>query len=201
MWYPVDKGKVVLIMKYGKHLIAIFIIGLMCASILACSGDKDKPIYDPDVETGRELSGPGSTYDIGGTAEAPDTTAEDEYVSPYGPKKWDRIQWAPSLQVAMSQAKPGSGKKILLWFTENSCTECREAEEDTFKSEEVLAVAHKYIWVRFDVAANPEKKKEYIQDNNPPALVWLSQDGYSYHKLFGGFDDPVFLASRLVEWH
>ncbi len=180
---------------------AIFIIGLLCASTLACSGDKEKPIYDPDAETERELSGTGSTYDIGGTAEAPDTTVEDEYVSPYGSKKWERILWAPSIQVALSQAKPGSGKKILLWFTESSCTECREAEENAFKSEEVLAVAHKYIWVRFDVSANLEKKEYYIQENNPPALVWLSQEGNSYHKLFGGFDDPAFLAARLVQWH
>ena len=185
----------------GKTYLSVVIIGLLCAVMLACGGNDDKPIYDAEAEGNGELSGRGGIYDIGGTATTPDNALEEEYVSPFGPPKPKPIQWGYSIPAAVSKAKPGSGKKILVWFTSKSCTECQRAEAGTFKSEVVLKEADKYIWVKFDVDANREKAEYYIQDHNPPVLKWLSQEGNSYHVLYGGFDDPELVARRLIDWH
>jgi hypothetical protein len=197
---PLLRKETVFTMR-GKEFVAVIIMGLLCTVISGCGGDDDKPIYDTETEGDRELSGEGSTYDIGGTAEAPDDSLQQEYKSPFGPPEIKPISWSSSIPSALSRAKPGSGKKVLVWFTSSSCAECSRAEAETFRSEVVLREAGKYVWVRFNVDANREKAEYYIKDNNPPALVWLFAEGNSYHELYSGFDDPDFIAQKLIDWH
>ncbi len=174
------------------------ITALMCVSFIGCGNKEKEPIYNPDAE---QAMGSRDLYDIGGKAEVPEVVNDEEYVSPFGPQPVEGIKWASSLQAARASAKPGSNTKILVWFTNSDCTECRRIERDVFSTDIVLEQAPKYIWVRFDTDANPEKTEYYIKDNKPPVMMWMDYNGNSYHVLYGGFDDPETLAKYLLDWH
>jgi len=189
-------------MKNNKHFTILIIIGLLCASILSCGGKKDEPIFKPETaDENRYTKDTGGLYNIEGNAPVQDTSKDQPYQSPFGPKPPKQIQWAASIKDATARAKAGSGLKILVWFTNRACDECGKIEKEVFTADAVLKEAGKYIWVKFDTDTDPEMKKYYIQDNEPPVLVWLDQEGNSYHKLFGGFDNAELLAGYLRDWH
>jgi thiol:disulfide interchange protein len=176
-------------------------IGILCAVLLSCGGKKDEPIFKPETAEDRYSKDTGELYNVGGNAPVQDTSKDQPYQSPFGPKPPKEIQWAASLKDATTRAKAGSGLKILLWFTNRACDECGKIEKEVFTADVVLKQAGKYIWVKFDTDTDPQMKKYYIQDNEPPALVWLDKEGNSYHKLFGGFDNPELLARYLMDYH
>src|SRR5687768_11428626 len=58
------------------------------------------------------------------------------------------ITWHESLD----EAKTVSAEKpVVLYFTDEACVWCRRLESSTFPSEEVLAVAEKFLFVKLDV--------------------------------------------------
>ena len=183
------------------RIVVILIIGVLCASLLSCGSKEDEPIYNPEADEDRFAGGTAGLYEIDGSAPPPDTTIEEEYESPWGPKFPKQIQWAPTIKDAVNRATPGSGKKVLVWFVSRDCEECDRAEKEVFPSEVVLKYAHKYIWVRIDADKDPDLTQYYIQDHRPPVLKWLDQDGNAYNTLYGGFDDPSLLAAHLRDKH
>ena len=188
-------------MPNRNHLAMLTAIILLCALLFSCGGKKQEPIYNPETaDENRYSKDTGDLYNIEGNAPPQDVSKNQPYQSPFGPKPPKQIQWAASLKDATSRAKPGSGLKILLWFTNRACDDCGRIEREIFTSDAVLKEAGKYLWVKFDTDSDPEKKKYYIQDNEPPALVWLDSDGNSYHKLFN-FDNPDLFAKYLRDWH
>ena len=188
-------------MRGKESLIAILIISLFCTAMLSCGGKKDEPIYKPEGDENRYSGEAGGLYNIEGNAPAPDTTTEETYQSPFGPKPLKQIQWAPSLRDAINRVKPGSGLKVLMWCVNDACEECDKVEKDVFSSEAVLKHAGKYIWFKFNTDTDPEMKEYYVQEHEPPDLVRLDGDGNGYRWLYGGFDDPDMVAARLRDWH
>lgn len=188
-------------MRGKESGIILIVIVLLSAVLLSCGSKGEEPIYNPEPDKGRYSGDTGGLYNVEGNAPPPDTSSEEKYESPWGPKYPKEIQWAPSLRDAINRCQSGSGKKVLVWFVSRDCEDCDRIERDVFSSEEVLKQADKYIWYKFDVDSDPEMAKYYIQEHKPPVMKWLDGDGNGYHTLYGGFDDPKLLAAHLRDKH
>lgn len=83
------------------------------------------------------------------------------------------ITWHESLDEAKSVS---AEKPVVLYFTGEACVWCRRLESSTFPSEEVLAVAEKFLFVKLDVADAEELAARY-RVRGVPYLVVLDAKG------------------------
>jgi thioredoxin-like negative regulator of GroEL len=83
------------------------------------------------------------------------------------------ITWHESLDEAkiVSAEKP-----VVLYFTDEACVWCRRLESSTFPSEEVLAIADKFLFVKLDVDDAEELAARY-RARGVPYLVVLDAKG------------------------
>ena len=182
-------------------LISIYLSLLAISLIFIGCGNDDAEAVNPDGNRDGKNSR-GGIYDIGASSPEKAPAEDGEYQSPFGPRPIPRqIAFAPSLTDACNRAKADENIKVLMWITSDSCPDCKRIEKEIFTHEEVRKQSMKYIWVKFDADSNPERKRRYIQNNSPPALIWFDVDGNSYQKMYGGFDDIDLLVDRLRSWH
>jgi len=91
------------------------------------------------------------------------------------------------------------GKKILLDFSAEWCTSCKELEEITFKDADVMKKMREFVLVRADVTANTDEEKELSQKYGvfgPPVLIFFDENTQvQKSKTIVGFIEPdEFLA-------
>jgi thiol:disulfide interchange protein DsbD len=91
------------------------------------------------------------------------------------------------------------GKKILLDFSAEWCTSCKEFEEITFSDAAVMKKMNEFVLVRADVTDNTDKQKALSKKYGvfgPPALIFFGEDGeVRKAKTIIGFIEPAdFLA-------
>jgi len=93
------------------------------------------------------------------------------------------------------------GKKIMLDFSADWCTACKELEEVTFANAEVKAKLSEYILVRADVTENSEENKALSKKYGvfgPPALIFFTKDlQVKKSKTIIGFIEPQKLIAHL----
>jgi thiol:disulfide interchange protein DsbD len=87
-----------------------------------------------------------------------------------------------------------SGKKILLDFSAEWCTACKELEEVTFADERVKAKMDEFVLIKADITANGEEEKNLSAKYGvfgPPAIIFFSEDGDVLNsKTVVGFIEP-----------
>jgi thiol:disulfide interchange protein DsbD len=93
------------------------------------------------------------------------------------------------------------GKKIMLDFSADWCTACKELEEVTFANAEVKAKLSEYVLVRADVTENSEENKALSKKYGvfgPPALIFFTKDlQVKKSKTIIGFIEPQKLIAHL----
>jgi len=93
------------------------------------------------------------------------------------------------------------GKKIMLDFSAEWCTACKELEEVTFANAEVKTKLSKYVLVRADVTENSAQNKELSKKYGvfgPPALIFFDKDlKVKESKTIIGFIEPEKFIAHL----
>jgi len=104
-----------------------------------------------------------------------------------------------SIQELDAVLADNEGKKILLDFSAEWCTSCKELEEITFKDADVMKKMSEFVLVRADVTANTDQEKELSQKYGvfgPPVLIFFDESTQvQKSKTIVGFIEPdEFLA-------
>ncbi len=91
------------------------------------------------------------------------------------------------------------GKKIMLDFSADWCTSCKEFEEITFADAKVRAKMNEFVLIRADVTKNGDKEKALSQKYGvfgPPAIIFFDTNlNILQSKTIIGFTEPAeFLA-------
>ena len=91
------------------------------------------------------------------------------------------------------------GKKIMLDFSAEWCTSCKELEEITFADTKVRAKMNEFVLIRADVTQNSDKEKALSQKYGvfgPPAIIFFDKElKVMQSKTIIGFVEPAeFLA-------
>jgi len=91
------------------------------------------------------------------------------------------------------------GKKILLDFSADWCTACKEFEEVTFSDAGVIEKMDEFVLIRADVTENTDKQKALSKKYGvfgPPAIIFFDTDlNVKKSKTIVGFMEPEkFLA-------
>ena len=93
------------------------------------------------------------------------------------------------------------GKKIMLDFSAEWCTACKELEEVTFSNAEVKSKLSDYVLIRADVTENSVQNKELSKKYGvfgPPALIFFDKDlKVKESKTIIGFIEPEEFIARL----
>ena len=110
----------------------------------------------------------------------------------------DAIQWHPysesMLSVAMKEAKP-----IFIDFYADWCAPCKELDEKTYSTPEVVARSRDFVMLKVDLTSADDPQAEMLrkkyQARGVPTLVFLTPDGREIPGLRGtGFESKeVFL--------
>ena len=95
------------------------------------------------------------------------------------------------------------GKKIMLDFSADWCTACKELEEVTFSNTKVINALDEYVLIRADLTKNTQSEKELSQKYGvfgPPAVLFFDTDGRLLpSKTIIGFVEPEEFLSHLKE--
>jgi len=87
-----------------------------------------------------------------------------------------------------------AGKKILLDFSAEWCTSCKELEEITFRDEAVHEKMKEFILIRADITENTDEQKALSSKYGvfgPPAILFFSRGGELINaKTIVGFIEP-----------
>ena len=93
------------------------------------------------------------------------------------------------------------GKKIMLDFSADWCTACKELDEITFEDEAVKAKLDDYVLIRADVTANTKAQKKMSQKYGvfgPPVLIFFDADlNVKKSKTIVGFIEPKDFLEHL----
>ncbi len=86
------------------------------------------------------------------------------------------------------------GKKVMLDFSADWCTSCKELEEITFADANVRAKMNEFVLIRADVTQNSEKEKALSQKYGvfgPPAIIFFDKElNVMEAKTIIGFVEP-----------
>jgi thiol:disulfide interchange protein DsbD len=84
-----------------------------------------------------------------------------------------------SLKELNALLEKNKGKKILLDFSAEWCTACKEFDEVTFKDPKVKAKMNEFVLIRADVTANGAKEKALSKEYGvfgPPAIMFFDEN-------------------------
>ncbi len=113
-----------------------------------------------------------------------------------GHKPFEVIRTNDELNALLEQNK---GKKILVDFSAEWCTSCKEYDEITFADETVATAMNEFVLIRVDLTGNTEEGKAVSKRFGlfgPPAILFFDQEGtHLKDKDIIGYKDPqAFLA-------
>ncbi len=99
------------------------------------------------------------------------------------------------------ELEKNKGKKIMLDFSADWCTSCKELEEVTFANSDVKSKLSDFILIRADVTENSDNNKALSQKYGvfgPPALIFFDQDlNVKSSKTIIGFIEPEEFLTHL----
>ena len=106
--------------------------------------------------------------------------------------KFKIVTTQEELNSALEQAK---GKKVLLDFSAQWCTACREYDNITFKDKAVMAKMNEFVLIRADITANGEKQRalsKRFKVFGPPVIVFIDKDANVLeNETVTGYKEPV----------
>jgi thiol:disulfide interchange protein DsbD len=100
-----------------------------------------------------------------------------------------------------AQLEKHSGKKILLDFSAEWCTSCKELEHVTFADEAVKAKMDEFVLIKADITKNTQEEKDLSAKYGvfgPPAIIFFSENGdVITSKTIIGFIEPEAFLQHL----
>ncbi|HDS30856.1 MAG TPA: thioredoxin family protein [Firmicutes bacterium] len=186
-----------------RYSIARMIVLLLYFTLCSACG---KPAPQPDsgtADTGETGSRASDINYLGGQTIGGDTEAKpEEYRSPMmsGDPPPTRLNWAPSVGVAVRSAEQQNKYKIIVWFTSKDCIDCMTIEQEIFKDSEVLANSKNWIFVRMDCDNDPDQCNYYLAGASPPAFAFLDQRGQKYRQHIGMLTTEEFVYMLKTWW-
>jgi thiol:disulfide interchange protein DsbD len=114
--------------------------------------------------------------------------------------KFEKITSIEELDSILAENR---GKKVLVDFSADWCTACKEYEEKTFSDEAVKTAMDKYVLVQVDVTANDEASKSISKKYGvfgPPAILFFDKKGeQNKSDTIIGFKEPTDFLKHLRE--
>lgn len=105
------------------------------------------------------------------------------------------VQWRPTFQTAMQEAKR-THKPLLVYFHTVWCSPCKILDTKTFADASVIAASKKWISVKVDGDHAPDLDKKYKIDDNYPTIVFVRPDGTATRHVLG-FQTPALLIKAM----
>jgi thioredoxin:protein disulfide reductase len=115
-----------------------------------------------------------------------------------GPSTGSAVQWLPYSQAALDRASR-EGKPVFIDFYADWCAPCKELDEKTFSTPEVIQQSRSYIMLKADLTSADDPQTEALRKKfeikGVPTLVFLKPDRGEIPELRGtGFETKeVFL--------
>jgi thioredoxin:protein disulfide reductase len=117
------------------------------------------------------------------------------------------IQWIPYSDIVLQQALR-ENKPVFIDFYADWCVPCKELDENTFSTPEVIRRSKDFYMLKADLTATDDRKAEALrtkyQVKGVPTLVFLKPDGQEIAALRGtGFEPKdVFVGkmNRAMQW-
>jgi thioredoxin-like negative regulator of GroEL len=106
------------------------------------------------------------------------------------------IEWQPSLDAAISEAKR-SGRPIVVDFFATWCGPCKMMDEKTYPDPSVAAEAQRWVMVRVDVDKHPQIAQRY-NVTAMPTVAFLKSDGTPATG-FQGFAPPDDMLNMMQQ--
>ena len=99
--------------------------------------------------------------------------------------------------------KANKGKKIMLDFSADWCTSCKEFEEITFANAKVRVKMNEFVLIRADVTDNTDQEKALSQKYGvfgPPAIIFFDKElNVMEAKTIIGFVEPDEFLAHLAK--
>jgi thioredoxin:protein disulfide reductase len=141
------------------------------------------------------------------------TTGIDAYVKNAqtqnaGPDVGSSIRWLPYSDAMLDRAAR-EGKPVFVDFYADWCAPCKELDEKTFSTPEVIQQSKSYVMLKADLTSAGDPQTEALRKKyeikGVPTLVFLKPDGGEIPELRGtGFEtEEVFLGKmqRALRWN
>jgi thioredoxin-related protein len=159
----------------------------------------------PEVQTDTEAEDGTTATDVnflGGGTQAPEIEPEEpEYRSPSlsTPPPPTTIAWYPTIEQAVRVAQRNENKKIIVWFRNNECSDCITVEREVFTDPDVIALTRRWLFVKIDTDRMPERAEYLLAGGEPPAFVFLDENGNGYRHHYSSVTSEEFMT-MLREW-
>ena len=133
-------------------------------------------------------------------ASTPAETASSKPQKPTAPKdttpKATKINWQPSLQAALTEAKK-TQKPIMIDFFATWCGPCNMLDSDIYPAPAVVEESQNFVSVKVDVDKETEIARKY-NVTSLPSLVFLNASGTEIHRQ-AGIDGEVSSFVSLMQ--
>jgi thiol:disulfide interchange protein DsbD len=110
------------------------------------------------------------------------------------------LDWKSDVYTSFETARKGE-KRVLMDWTADWCTVCKEMEKEAFSRADVREVLSKYVLVRVDVTELEGREKDLARKYEflePPTLIVADGDGKKIGKL-EGYDSPEAVLAFLKD--
>ncbi len=120
--------------------------------------------------------------------------AKTTTMQPQTPKIHQKFETITSTDELDAIIEENKGKKILVDFSADWCTACKELDEKTFSDEGVKTAMGPFVLVRVDLTANDDSAKAISQKYHifgPPAILFFDEKGEQLEaSTLIGFKEP-----------
>lgn len=181
----------------SARLIFILAFFLFCS---ACGGGTEQPSDQPVEDEGRVAD---DVNYLGGGTQAPEREEEEEeYRSPTlsSDPPPTALTWVSSVEQATATARRDERKKVIAWFVNDRCNECRDIEREVLQNPDVIAESRRWLFVRIDTDDNPEAARYYLSGGSAPAFAFIDKYGAVYRRYFGSVTPEEFVT-MLRTWY
>lgn len=158
----------------------------------ACGKAPDKT---PSATQDSTVQQSGDINFIGGGTQAPESTVDDTYHSPgmkYKPTRTS-LNWVSNLDQAVRLIQTDRKKRIIVWFENDKCVECKNIRQTIFSDPDVIAASENWIFVSYNTEINKKESEYMLKEADPPVLIFIGHTGNEYRRRIGTFTKDEFI--------